>query len=299
MSGKRDFLKLTDYSKEEVLGLMDRAVQLKKNRDFSNGPRPLNGKSVGMIFEKPSTRTRVSFEVGVAQLGGYPVVLNKQDIQLSRNESIEDTSRVLSRYLDCIVLRTDTHDKIIEMARYSAAPVINGLTDLFHPCQLLADLFTLKEAGIDLSGMRVAWVGDGNNMANSWINAAELFGFELVLACPKGYEPALNINEANVRLIRDPGNAAKDADVICTDVWASMGQEDQEEERRQVFKGYQVNMDLIKIAAKDVKVLHCLPAHRGEEISDEVLRSESSLVWDEAENRLHMQKALMENLLDY
>ncbi len=297
MSGKRDFLKLTDYTKEEVLSLMDRAAELKSNRDLTNSPRPLQGKSVGMIFEKPSTRTRVSFEVGVAQLGGYPVVLNRQDIQLARNESIEDTSRVLCRYLDCLVLRTDSHDKVIEMARHSTAPVINGLTDLFHPCQLLADLFTVKEAGIDLSLMRVAWIGDGNNMANSWINAAELFGFELLLACPRGYEPAMEINGDNVRLVRDPVDAAENVDVICTDVWASMGQEDQEEQRRKAFKGYQVNMELIKGASKEVKILHCLPAHRGEEITDEALRSDGSLVWDEAENRLHMQKALMEHLL--
>lgn len=297
MAAKRDFLQLTDFTKEEVLGVMDRAMELKALRFSPDHPKTLSGKTVVMIFEKPSTRTRVSFEAGIYQLGGSAICLNRNDIQLSRGEPIKDTARVLSGYADCIVLRTFAHQRAVEMAENSHIPLINGLTDLLHPCQTLADLFTLKEAGLDLSSMKVAWIGDGNNMANSWINASKLFGFDLALACPQGYEPTIALEGTSARLTNTPEVAAKGADVLCADVWASMGQEDEEEQRRNTFKGFQINGDLLKLASKDAKVLHCLPAHRGEEITDEVLESEHSLVWDEAENRLHAQKALMEKLI--
>jgi ornithine carbamoyltransferase len=297
MAGKRDFLQLTDYSAEEVLALMTRARELKALRLSNDHPRPLLGRTVAMIFEKPSTRTRVSFEAGVCQLGGGPIALNRNDIQLSRGEPVKDTARALARYVDCIVLRTFSHDTLLEMARYSEAPVINGLTDLLHPCQTLADLFTLWEAGVNIHTMKVAWIGDGNNMANSWINASEVFGFDLALACPEGYEPDLPVDGVRVRLTRDPKEAVQDKDVVCTDVWASMGQEDQITQRRRSFEGYQVNSELLKYASSEVKALHCLPAHRGEEITEEVMESRHSLIWDEAENRLHVQKALMEKLI--
>jgi len=250
-----------------------------------------------MLFEKSSTRTRVSFEVGIRQLGGHAIFMNWNDVQLGRGEPLRDSARVLSRYLDAIVVRTYGHSVVEELARWATIPVINALTDLFHPCQVLGDLFTLQEVGLDITTMSAAWIGDGNNMANTWITAADVLGFRLTLACPEGYDPSIEPVSNKVRLTRDIKDAAKGADVISTDVWASMGQEDEAEERRAIFAGYQVNAELLALAAPNVWALHCLPAHRGEEITDEVMESDRSLVWDQAENRLHVQKAILEDLI--
>jgi ornithine carbamoyltransferase len=293
----RHFLSLGDYSKEEILFLIHRSQEMKCGTPGPGLPMPLQGRTIGMIFEKPSTRTRVSFDVGVHQLGGHTVFLNPKDIQIGRGEPIRDTARVLSRYLDAIVIRTFGHEVLEKFAKWSSVPVINALSDLLHPCQVLGDLFTLQEVGVDIIGMKAAWIGDGNNMANSWINAAEQLGFQLVMACPEGYEPAANHDLPNVRLTGDPLEAVKGADVVSTDVWASMGQEDEVGVRREVFAGFQVNSELLKHAAERVYVLHCLPAHRGEEITDEVMESDCSLVWEQAENRLHVQKAILEMLV--
>jgi len=293
----RHFLSLGDYSKEEILFLIKRSQEMKCGTPGPGLPMPLQGRTIGMIFEKPSTRTRVSFDVGVHQLGGHSVFLNPKDIQIGRGEPIRDTARVLSRYLDAIVIRTFGHEVLEKFAKWSSVPVINALSDLLHPCQVLGDLFTLQEVGVDITAMKAAWIGDGNNMANSWINAAEQLGFQLVMACPEGYEPAVNHDLPNVFLTRDPVQAAKAADVVSTDVWASMGQEDEVGVRREVFAGFQVNRELLKHAAQGVYVLHCLPAHRGEEITDEVMESDCSLVWEQAENRLHVQKAILELLV--
>jgi ornithine carbamoyltransferase len=291
---KRDFLALSDYAREELLRLLSRSAEIKKGMPGTGPSLPLAGRYIGIMFEKASTRTRVSFEVGVSQLGGHAIFLSRDDIQLGRGEPACDTARVLSRYLDAIVVRTFGHELIEELARYASIPVINGLTDLLHPCQVLADLLTLQESGLDVTRMNAAWIGDGNNMANSWINAANVLGFRLVLACPEGYDPAVTFNSDHVVLTRVPQEAARGADVISTDVWASMGQEGEAEERREVFKGFQVNAELLAEADERVRVLHCLPAHRGEEITDEVMESEHSLIWDQAENRLHVQKAILE-----
>jgi ornithine carbamoyltransferase len=293
----RHFLSLGDYSREEILSLIKRSSEMKSGTPGTGVPMPLKGRTVGMIFEKPSTRTRVSFDVGVHQLGGHSVFLNPRDIQIGRGEPIRDTARVLSRYLDAIVIRTFGHDVLERFAKWSSVPVINALSDLLHPCQVLGDLFTLREAGLDVTTMKAGWIGDGNNMANSWITAAEKLGFELVLACPVGYEPAVNHNQANVVLTRDPVEAATGMDVISTDVWASMGQENEIGLRREAFADFQVNRELLRHAAEGVYVLHCLPAHRGEEITDEVMESDRSLVWEQAENRLHVQKAVLEMLV--
>ncbi|HTY25272.1 MAG TPA: ornithine carbamoyltransferase [Desulfomonilaceae bacterium] len=297
MGKTRHFLSLSDFSRDEILALIGRTAQIKKCLQGQGPSKPLEGRFVGMIFEKPSTRTRVSFHVGISQLGGNAVYLNWQDIQIRRGEPIRDTARVLSRYLDAIVIRTFGHAILEEFAAWSSVPVINGLSDLHHPCQVLGDLFTLHEAGTDLGKMNAAWVGDGNNMANSWIEAASIMGFRLALACPEGYEPALGLDSANVHLVRDPVEAVRAADVVSTDVWASMGQEAETEARLHAFQGYQVNKELLTFAHDPVYVLHCLPAHRGEEITDEVLESPQSLVWEQAENRLHVQKAVLEMLV--
>ncbi len=297
MQGKRDFLSLADYSRDEVMALLERGAQMKSGRIPDDESSPLSGKSIAMIFEKASTRTRVSFEVGIRQLGGYPIFLSKRDIQMGRGESIGDTARVLGRYVDAIVIRTYGQEVLEELAGRARVPVINALSDLLHPCQLLADLMTAQEAGLDVENMKAAWIGDGNNMANSWINAAKILGFRLVLACPEGYDPDIEWASGNIELKRDPREAVLRADLVSTDVWASMGQEDEADERMTAFKGYQVNMDLLRFASKPVRVLHCLPAHRGEEITEEVMESDHSLIWNEAENRLHVQKALLEMLL--
>jgi ornithine carbamoyltransferase len=264
--------------------------------------KPLAGKSLGMIFMKASTRTRVSFEVGAWQLGGHALFLSPRDVQLGRGEPIADTARVLSRYVDGIMIRTFAHGEVEELAQYASVPVINGLTDLLHPCQILADLLTVRQHLGTFEGKVVAWVGDGNNMANSWLNAAYRLGFELRLACPEGYDPdpvilARAKTTASVTLTRDPGEAVRGAHVINTDVWASMGQEEEQKVRQKAFAGYTVDAKLMGLGAREAIFLHCLPAHRGEEVSADVIDGPQSRVWDEAENRLHIQKAIMAVLM--
>jgi ornithine carbamoyltransferase len=271
-----------------------------KRKDYRE--KPLAGKTLGMIFAKSSTRTRVSFEVGAYQLGGHALFLSSRDIQLGRGEPIRDTARVLSRYLDGIMIRTYDHADAEELARYGSIPVINGLTDLLHPCQVLADLLTVRESLGGWDGKVVAWVGDGNNMANSWINAAGSLGFELRLACPAGYHPNAEILKRNqakakIAVTADPREAVRGAHVVTTDVWASMGQEAEQETRARAFQGYLVDAALMRLADPSAIFLHCLPAHRGEEVSEDVLEGPQSRVWDEAENRLHVQKALMAILM--
>jgi ornithine carbamoyltransferase len=298
--GKRDFLSFNDLTRDECEALLQTAIRMKSG---AYTDRPLAGQTIALIFAKSSTRTRVSFEVGARQLGGEALFLATNDIQLGRGEPIRDTARVLSRYIDGIMIRTFAQGDVEELARYASVPIINGLTDLLHPCQLLADLLTVHEAFGSLTDRVVAWVGDGNNMANSWIEAAGLFGFELRLACPDGYHPDPTIYEANAQrarllITKDPAEAVAGADVVNTDVWASMGQESESDVRKQAFAGYCVDDDLLAHAAPDAIVLHCLPAHRGEEITDAVLEGPRSRVWDEAENRLHAQKALMAMLME-
>jgi ornithine carbamoyltransferase len=296
---KRDFLAIPDLSRPELLALFDLAARMKRG-DYHE--RPLAGKALGMIFAKSSTRTRVSFEVGAFQLGGHALFLSSRDIQLGRGEPIRDTARVLSRYVDGIMIRTFDQAEVEELARYASVPVINGLTDLQHPCQVLADLMTIREALGGWEGKVVAWVGDGNNVAHSWLDAAGVLGFELRLACPAGYRPHPDIVARNraltpVLLTDDPAEAVRGAHVVNTDVWASMGQEAEQAERERAFAGYIVDGALMRLAASGAIFLHCLPAHRGEEVSDEVIEGPQSRVWDEAENRLHAQKALMATLL--
>jgi ornithine carbamoyltransferase len=295
----RHFLAIPDFSCPELVALFELAERMKRGE---YAEKPLAGKTLGMIFAKSSTRTRVSFEVGAFQLGGHALFLSARDIQLGRGEPIRDTARVLSRYLDGIMIRTFDHADVEELARYSSVPVINGLTDLLHPCQVLADLLTVRESLGGWDGKVVAWVGDGNNMANSWLNAAGTLGFELRLACPEKYPPNAEIlrrNQAKARitLTTSPREAVRGAHVVTTDVWASMGQEEEQEIRAQAFQGYIVDADLMRLAAPDAIFLHCLPAHRGEEVSEEVFEGPQSRVWDEAENRLHVQKALMATLM--
>jgi ornithine carbamoyltransferase len=296
---KRDFLAIPDFTKTELNRLFDLAARMKSG---AYRERPLAGKTLGMIFAKSSTRTRVSFEVGTYQLGGHALFLSSRDIQLGRGEPIRDTARVLSRYLDGIMIRTYDHADVEELARYASIPIINGLTDLLHPCQILADLMTVREHLGGWEGKVFAWIGDGNNMANSWLNAAGVLGFELRLACPEGYEPDHDIFERNSRLTKItitelPEEAAAGAHVVNTDVWASMGQEGEAEARAQAFRGYIVDEELMAAADPTAIFLHCLPAHRGEEVSDEVIEGPRSRVWDEAENRLHIQKAIMATLM--
>jgi ornithine carbamoyltransferase len=296
---KRDFLSIPDFSKPELLALFDLAARMKCG-DYR--AKPLAGKTLAMIFAKSSTRTRVSFEVGAYQLGGHALFLSSRDIQLGRGEPIRDTARVLSRYVDGIMIRTFDQAEVEELARFGSIPVINGLTDLQHPCQILADLMTVREALGGWEGKAVAWVGDGNNMAHSWLDAAGVLGFELRLACPEGYRPDPEILARNQKLTRivltdDPAEAVRGAHVVNTDVWASMGQEAEQAEREKAFQGYIVDGKLMRLADKSAIFLHCLPAHRGEEVSDDVIEGAQSRVWDEAENRLHAQKALMATLM--
>jgi ornithine carbamoyltransferase len=295
----RDFLQIPDFSRDEIVGLFDLADRMKSGKYKK---KPLEGKSLAMIFMKSSTRTRVSFEVGAYQLGGHALFLSPRDVQLGRGEPIADTARVLSRYVDGIMIRTFAHQDIEELAKFASVPVINGLTDLVHPCQVLADLLTVRQQLGSVEDKRYAWIGDGNNMANSWINAAYVFGFDLTLACPEGYEPADHLlaralKKAKVRVVRDPMEAAEGADVVNTDVWASMGQEEEQKIRERAFAGYSVDTKLMQRASKKAIFLHCLPAHRGEEVSTEVIEGPQSRVWDEAENRLHIQKAIMAVLM--
>ena len=295
----RDFLAIPDFTTPELLALFDLAERMRMGR---YARQPLAGKTLAMIFMKASTRTRVSFEVGTYQLGGHALFLSPRDVQLGRGEPIADTARVLSRYVDGIMIRTFAHQDVEELAKYAEVPVINGLTDLLHPCQVLADLLTVRQHLGTWEGKKVAWIGDGNNMANSWINAAYRLGFELTLACPEGYEPADHLlaraqQHAKVTLTRDPKEAIAGAHVVNTDVWASMGQEEEQKAREKDFAGYRVDGAMMKRAAADAIFLHCLPAHRGEEVTADVIDGPQSRVWDEAENRLHVQKAIMAVLL--
>ena len=296
---KRDFLAVTDLGRDDLLGLIELAGRMKSGQYRE---RPLAGRTLAMIFTKSSTRTRVSFEVGSTQLGGHALFLSSRDIQLGRGEPIRDTARVLSRYVDGIMIRTFAHADVEELARFATVPVINGLTDYNHPCQILADLLTVHENLGDPSKHVIAWIGDGNNMAHSWIEAAAVLGFELRLACPEGYDPDPALVAAagqctRIVLTRSPDEAVRGADVVNTDVWASMGQEAEQELRATAFAGFLVDERLMSLANRSAIFLHCLPAHRGEEVSEAVLEGPQSRVWDEAENRLHAQKALMAMLM--
>ena len=297
----RHFLTLKDFTPAELDALIQRAIDLKAEHRAGRAGRPLEGKVLGMIFEKASTRTRVSFEAGMAQLGGSAIFLSPNDTQLGRGEPVEDTARVLSRMVDIVMIRTFGHDKLEAFAAYSSVPVINALTDSFHPCQLLADIQTFVEHRGPIQGKTVAWVGDGNNMANSYINAAAQFDFRLRLACPVGYDPdaaLLGRHADRIHLTRSPEDAVAGAHLVVTDTWASMGQEEEKQQRLAAFKGYQVDHRLMALAAPDALFMHCLPAYRGMEVSAELMEDPTySVIWDEAENRLHAQKALMEFLL--
>jgi len=300
---KRDFLALSQFTRDELDNLLGLTAELKLRQKQGVEHTLLKGKSVALIFEKSSTRTRISFEVGVYQLGGQPLFISSATSQMGRGEPIKDTARTIARYCDGVMIRTYGQEIVDEFAAYAAVPVINGLTDKFHPCQIMADIFTVMEHKGGYAGFKYAWVGDGNNMANTWIEAAAIFGFELRLACPKGYEPDAGVlawargKGAQLLLTTDPREAVAGADVVNTDVWASMGQEAEQKEREKAFAGYCLDEALVALAKPDCLVLHCLPAHRGEEISDSVIEGKNSVVWDEAENRLHVQKAIMASLM--
>jgi len=296
----RHFLSLFDVSADEARALIARAIELKQMLKAGQVYAPFQRRTLAMIFEKSSTRTRVSFETGMAQLGGHALFLSPRDTQLGRGEPIEDSARVISSMVDAVMIRTFDPETVERFAAYSRVPVINGLTDRLHPCQLLADMQTYFEHRGDIRGRRVAWIGDGNNMCNSFIEAAQLFDFELMIACPEGFEPSADILAPagdRVTIVREPEAAAEGAHLISTDVWASMGQEEEQARRQKAFATYQVNDTVMARAAKDALFLHCLPAHRGEEVTASVIDGPQSVVWDEAENRLHAQKALLEFLL--
>jgi ornithine carbamoyltransferase len=296
----RHFLSLLDLSPAELAALMQRAIELKDIRNRSDRHMPLVGKTLAMIFEKASTRTRVSFESGMNQLGGGSMFLSPRDTQLDRGEPVEDTARVISRMVDVIVIRANTHAMIERFAAHSKAPVINALSDLHHPCQLLADIQTWIEHRGGVQGRTAAWIGDGNNVCHSWIEAARQFGFHLRIATPKGYEPNAGITKAagtSVTLTNEPKTATQGADLVVTDTWASMGQEEEKAARTKAFAGFTVDAALMKLAKSDALFMHCLPAYRGYEVAAEVIDGPQSVVWDEAENRLHVQKALLEYLL--
>ncbi len=296
----RHFLTLRDFSSEELNTLIRRAIELKAMQQRGEIYEPLKNKVLGMVFEKSSTRTRVSFEAGMAQFGGHAIFLSPRDTQLGRGEPVEDTARVLSRMVDVIMIRTFEHEKIETFAAHSRVPVINALTDMYHPCQLLADVQTYVEHRGDIAGKTVAWIGDGNNMCHSYINAAIQFDFKLNIACPEGYEPnAELVKSAGERVVitRDARAAAERADLVTTDVWASMGQEEEQKIREQAFAKFEVNEAVMACAKPDAVFMHCLPAHRGEEVSAAVIDGRQSIVWDQAENRLHAQKALLEFLV--
>ena len=293
----KHFLTLLDIPKEDIKKLIHRAIELKKMTKENIVYTPLQNKTIALLFDKSSTRTRVSFEVGMTHFGGNTLFLSPRDTQLGRGEPIEDTAKVISSMVDCVVIRTHDHEDVVKFSSKSSVPVINGLTELVHPCQLLADVMTYVEINGDIKGKKVAWIGDANNMCNSYINASKQFDFELSIATPEKYIPSLYKDDKNIILTHDPLEAVKDADLIVTDVWASMGQEDEEDERKKIFKSLQVNKNVMNVANKNAIFMHCLPAHRGEEVTSEVLDSKSSVVWQEAENRLHAQKALLEYLL--
>ncbi|MCI9009793.1 MAG: ornithine carbamoyltransferase [Clostridia bacterium] len=298
----KHLLKLMDLSREEILSILNLADQLKYERKNGVIGEYLKGKKLGMIFQKASTRTRVSFETGMYELGGYALFLSNRDLQIGRGEPVEDTARVLSRYLDGIMIRTFEQKEVEDLAAYGSIPVINGLTDYCHPCQVLADLMTVRERKGSFKGLKMCFIGDGNNMANSLMVGAVKTNMSFAIACPKGYEPDAELvkwakNEGDFTMTESVEEAAKDADVIVTDVWASMGQEEEKKKREEKFKGYQINETLMKAAKKDAMVLHCLPAHRGEEITADVFEDHADEIFEEAENRLHAQKAVLCKLL--
>lgn len=297
----RHFLTLADINRAELQQIIARAIELKAMLRAGKAPELLNNKVLAMIFEKNSTRTRVSFESGVAKLGGHAIFLSTKDSQLGRGEPIEDSARCIASMVDMVMIRTYAHDTVERFAEYSRVPVINGLTDEYHPCQLLADIQTYVEQRGSLAGKTVAWVGDGNNMCNSYIQAAELCDFELRIATPKGFEPEdefVTPYQNRVTLTNDPRAAVAGADLVVTDTWASMGQEDEKKQREKIFSGYQVNKELMSFAKTDALFMHCLPAYRGKEVSAEILDAPDAVVWEEAENRMHAQNALMEFLFN-
>ena len=300
---KKDFLRVADYTKAEIEAVFAETKRIKDKFKKGIPCQPLSGKTLGMIFQKSSTRTRVSFEAGMYQLGGYALFLSSADLQLKRGETIGDTAKVMSRFVDGIMIRTYAHSEVEELAAKASIPIINGLTDDHHPCQIMADIYTVLEKRGSVKGLTVAWVGDGNNVLHSWIEAAPLTGMNLRMAVPKGYEPKNEIlrpgmenakkEKVEMKLTCDPVEAVKNADVIYADVWTSMGQEAEKEKRLRDFSGFQINSELLSHASKDALVMHCLPAHRGEEITDEVIDGPHSIVFDEAENRLHVQKGIL------
>jgi len=297
---QKNFLTLLDFSPDTLRGLITRGIELKALRKAGTLHESLKNRILAMVFEKSSTRTRMSFEAGMAQLGGTAIFLSPRDTQLGRGEPIEDSARVLSRMADVIMIRTFEHEKLERFTAFSEVPVINALTDLYHPCQLLADMQTWFEHRGDMQGKTVAWIGDGNNMCHSYINAARQYGFTLNIACPEGYDPDSSILQAagtSAVMVREPAEAAYNADLVVTDVWASMGQEEEQALREKAFARYQVDTHIMQAAADDALFMHCLPAHRGEEVAAAVIDGQQSVVWDEAENRLHAQKALLEYLL--
>jgi len=304
---KKDLLSIRDLTKAEINNLIKLTSEVKKKQNQKVPYTPLKGKTMAMIFHKVSTRTRVSFQVGLFQLGGLALDLSTNNLQLSKGETLADTAKVLSRYVDAILIRTYKHSFIEEIAAYASVPVINGLTDLLHPIQILSDLFTIKEKKGTLDDIKVAYIGDGNNIANSWLNACALMGFYLTISSPKGFEPNISILEqatldaeesgGKISFTYDPKEAVVDADILYTDVWASLGQENERENRKRFFSGYQINKEFLALANKNALVMHCLPVHRGEEIAADVLESRQSIVYDQAENRLHLQKAVMIKLI--
>ncbi len=301
---KRDLLSILDLNLEEIDALLQRAISLKKQWNKGELQPTLRGKTLGLLFYKPSTRTRVSFEVAMYQLGGQALFMSSADTQLARSESLRDTATVLSLYIDGLVVRAYDHSNAEELAKHAEIPIINGLTDLYHPCQVLGDILTIREKKGELRSLQVAWVGDGNNVAHSWINAAARLHFQLLLACPPDYGPREDILQRaqasagdRIRLGHDPVDAVSNADVISTDVWTSMGQEEERQQRLEAFRGYQIDADLVRRAKSGVIVMHCLPAHRGEEITDEVMDGPNSAILAQAENRMHLQRALLEWLL--
>ncbi|SHK51841.1 ornithine carbamoyltransferase [Desulfatibacillum alkenivorans DSM 16219] len=301
---KVDITTLSDLSKEQIDELFANAREGKKKHKQGVYEPVLQGKTAGLVFDKPSTRTRVSFEAAMIQLGGVPMYIQSGDTQIKRQEPVEDTARVLSRYLDALVVRTFSQEFVEDLAREASIPIINALTDMYHPCQVLSDLLTVIELKGGYEGVKIVWIGDGNNVAHSWISAAAILGLDLVLACPDDHQPeqtvldkVKNSSAGSVKVVSDPREAAVGADVLYTDVWASMGQEEESDERMKSFEGYVVDQTLVNLAAKDVSVMHCLPAHRGEEITAGVLEGPNSVVWDQAENKLHMHKAILDALI--
>ena len=296
----RHFLTLLDFSPQDLDRLIDRAIELKALHRQGKPAPQFPGRVLAMVFAKSSTRTRVSFEAGMAQLGGHAMFLSPNDTQLGRGEPIEDSARVISSMVDAVMIRTFGHDIVERFAAHSSVPVINALTDAYHPCQLLADMQTFREHRGAIRGKRVCWLGDGNNMCNSYINAARQFDFELHIACPEGFEPSSELLESNrdrVTVFRDPRQAVREASLLVTDVWASMGQEEEQKQRELALAAFQLDSKLLSLAEPDALYMHCLPAHRGEEISADLMDADDTVIWDEAENRLHAQKALLEVLL--